>query len=110
MGQNLKGNGHVQQNVSRIENKLSVHLELAARHTGIPTLVLRQIWSKATDLLMSNQVTMAPGCPNFARMVASKSKQNPHLVSLSEDGHYQCDEACPNFHHCFICSHSCSCG
>ena len=69
------------------------------------SLVLRQIWSKATDLLMSNQVTMAPGCLNSARMVASKSKQKPHFVSLSEDGHYQWDEACPNFHHRFICSH-----
>ena len=105
MGQNLKGNGHVQQNVSRIENKLSVDLEMAARHTRIPTLVLRQIWSKATDLFMSNKVTVAPGCPNSARMVASKSKQKPHFVSLSEDGPYQCDEACPNFRHHFICSH-----
>ena len=83
MGQNLKGNGHVQQNVSRIENKLSVDLELDARHTGIPTLVLQQIWSKATYLLMSNQVTMAPGCPNFARMVASKSKNQSRNRILS---------------------------
>lgn len=102
MGQNLKGNRHVQQS---IENKLSVDLELAAHHTGIPTLVLRQIWSKATDLLMSNQVAMAPGCPTSARMVASKSKQKPHFVSFGEDGRFQCDDACPNFHHHFICSH-----
>ena len=80
-------------------------MELAACHTGIPTLVLRQIWSKATDLLMSNQVTMAPGCLTSARMVASKSKQKPHFVTLGEDGRYQCDEGCPNFHHHFICSH-----
>ena len=103
VGQNLNGNERVQQSCIK---KLSVDLELAARHTGIPTLVLRQIWSKATDLLISNQVTMAPGCPTSARMVASKSKQKPHFVTLGEDGRYQCDETCPNFHHRYICSHS----
>ena len=105
MSQNFKAKGHVQQSVLGKENKMSVDLELAAHYTGIPTLVLRQIWSKATDLVMSNQVTTAPGCSNSARMVASKSKQKPHFVTLTEDGRFQCDDACPNFHQRFICSH-----
>lgn len=104
--QNLKGKGNVQQNVSGKESKLSIDLEMAAHHTRIPILVLRQIWSKAADLLVSNQVTVAPGCPTSARMVASKSNQKPHFVSLTEDGRFQCDDACPNFHQRFICSHS----
>ena len=41
---------------------------------------------------------MAPGRPNSAHMVANKSKQKPHFVSLTEDGRFQCDDACPSFH------------
>jgi len=60
---------------------------------------------KATDLVTCKQVAVAPGCAASARMVASKSNQKPHFVSLTEDGRFQCDDACPNFHQCFICSH-----
>ena len=57
--------------ISSNRQHLSVDIEMASFHTGIPTLVLRQIWSKAIDLLFNNQVLLAPGSSPSSRMVAS---------------------------------------
>lgn len=85
---------------------LSVELHLASQQTGIPTLVLKHMWSKAAELLLNNQVVLAPGCPSSSRMVASTSNPKPYLVSCSKDGRYECDETCPNFLQRYICPHS----
>lgn len=84
---------------------LSVDVETASLHTGIPTLVLRQMWAKAIELLNNNQVLPAPGCATSSRMVASTSKKKPHFVS-AKDGRFECDDECPNFLQHYICSHS----
>ena len=84
--------------------ELSVDVETASSHTGIPTLLLRQMWAKAIELLNSNQVLPAPGCTTSSRMVASTSKKKPHFVSV-KDGRFECDDECPNFLQRYICSH-----
>jgi len=85
--------------------QLSVDVETAAQYTGIPALVLRQIWAKALDVLNANQVMPAPGCSPYDHMVASTSKTRPHYVSATKDGRFECDDNCPNFVQRCICSH-----
>ena len=93
------------ETIANPNQKLSVDIETASAQSGIPTLVLRQIWAKAADLLDNDRVLPAPGCAASARMVASTSKKKPHFVSTTKDGRYECDEDCPNFMQRFICSH-----
>ena len=76
---------------------LSVDILYAFSRTGIPTLVLKSMWSKAVDLLVSNEVLTAPGCPSSSRMVASRSKHKPHCVVLNRDGCFERDSECPSF-------------
>ena len=84
--------------------QLSVDVETATQYTGIPALVLRQIWAKALDVLNTNQVMPAPGCSPYDHMVASTSKTIPHYVSATKDGRFEFDENCPNFVQRCICS------
>ena len=91
--------------ISTNNKQLSVDIETASSHCGIPTLVLRHIWAKAIELLNSNQVLPAPGCAVQDRMVASTSKKMPHFVTTTKDGRFECDENCPNFMQRCICSH-----
>ena len=79
-----------------VRTHLSVDILYALHQTGVPTLILQHMWSKAAELLLNNQVTLAPGCLPFSRMVASKSNTRPHLVSLNKDGRYECDDTCPS--------------
>ena len=86
---------------------LPVDLSKASQITGLPTLLLRQMWSKAADLLSSpNHIMPAPGCSKMARMVASSSQTKPHFVKYTDDGRFECDESCPAFLQRFICSHT----
>ena len=86
---------------------LPVDITKASQITGLPTLILRQIWSKAADLLSaSNHVMPAPGCSKMARMVASSSQAKPHFVTNTDDGRFECDESCPAFRQRYICSHT----
>ena len=65
--------------------QLFVDIQTAASITGLPTLVLQQIWAKVSELILSTSQTLpAPGS-SFSCMVASKS-QKPHYVSHSSDG------------------------
>ena len=59
---------------------LSVDVETVSLNTGIPTLVLRQMWAKVIELLNTNQVLPAPGCATSSRMVASASKKSLILL------------------------------
>jgi len=49
---------------------------------------------KAAELLHSQEVLPAPGCPPQCHMVVSKST---HFVSISKDGRFECDDLCPSF-------------
>ena len=86
--------------------QLSLDVETASQITGLPTLILRQMWSKAADLTLSNnQVMPAPGCSDASRMVASSSQKKPHFVTRAQDGRFECDDNCPAFLQRHICSH-----
>ena len=37
-------------------------------------------------------------------MVASKSTQKPHFVSVSKDGHFECDDLCSSFAQRYMCA------
>ena len=100
---------------------MSVVLLYAPHQTGIPTLLLRIKWAKATELVLNHNNRIkwakatelvlnhnnkfAPRCLQSSHMVASKFKSRLHLVSLSTDGRYECDDICPNFLQHFICAH-----
>ena len=86
---------------------LPVDIHNASQITGLPTLVLRQMWSKAADLLStSDHVMRAPGCSKMSRMVASLSQAKPHFVTSTNDGRFECDESCPAFLQRYICCHT----
>ena len=100
------GNEQLPQQEVKENQHLSVDLLYASHQTSIPTLFLQHMWSKAAELVLNHQVACAPGCQPSSCMVASRSNTRPHLVSLSKDGRYECDDTCPSFlQHC-ICSHS----
>ena len=87
--------------------QLSVDIQTAASVTGLPTLVLRQNWAKASELIFStSQILPAPGSSSFSRMVASKSQKKPHYVLRSSDGQFECDENCEAFKQRYTCAHS----
>jgi hypothetical protein len=87
--------------------ELSVQVQVAVDVTGLPTLVLRQLWAKASDLLTSTgHILPAPGSCSASRMVASLTHKKPHFVSQSCDGRFECDSECQAFSQRYICSHS----
>ena len=65
---------------------LSVDLLYASHQTGVPTLVLWHMWTKAAEIVLNHQVALAPACLPSSRMVASRSNTRPHLVSSNKDG------------------------
>jgi len=59
---------------------LSVDVESVAESVSIPLSCLQDIWIKATELLnKAHAITSAPGHPQKARMVMSRSGQHPTL-------------------------------
>jgi len=69
-------------------------------------LVLQFMWTKAAELLHNHQVLPAPGCSPLCCMLASKSTHKPHFVIANKDGHFECDDLCPNFAQRYICAHT----
>ena len=69
-------------------------------------LVLQFMWTKAAELLHNHQVLLAPGCSPLCCMLASKSTHKPHFVIANKDGHFECDDLCPNFAQRYICAHT----
>lgn len=53
-----------------------------------------------------NAITFAPGCGNRDRMVKSKSGANLHLVTVSKDYQYRCDDKCSQHKSMALCSHT----
>ena len=85
---------------------LSVSIQSAVEITGLPTLVIRQMWAKAIDLVSTTgHVLPAPGSCSMSRMVASLSHKRPHFVSCSFDGRFECDNDCQGFTQRYICAH-----
>ena len=86
---------------------LSLDVESVAESVSIPLSCLQGIWGKATELLNTPRaVTSAPGHPEKARMVMSRSGQRPHLVLPCKGCQFKCDSDCLNFKSLGICSHS----
>ena len=61
-GKRLKKRKVIHHIILTDNKELSVDIETASSHCGIPTLLLKHIWAKAIDLLNSNQVLLTPGC------------------------------------------------
>lgn len=85
---------------------LSVDVNRVAAKVSVPLECLVGIWQKAEELLQSpSDMSPAPGQPENARMVISRSGKRPHLVLPSKSG-YKCDSDCLNFKSIGLCSHT----
>lgn len=88
-------------------NSLSVSYEDAIVATRLPKEVVEGVWAKAAMLTSeSNAITFAPGCGNQDRMVKSTSQASPHLVTVSKNCQYKCDDNCPQHKSLALCSHT----
>ena len=65
-----------------------------------PTLLGHRLTTVSLDQLLP-----ASGCAVQDCMVASTFKKPPHFVTATKDGHFECNENCPNFTQCYICLH-----
>ena len=87
-------------------NSLSVLCEDATVATRLPKETIEGIWTKAAMLKSdSNAITFAPGCGKKDRMVKSMSKVSPHLVTVTKNSQYKCDESCLQHKSLAVCSH-----
>jgi hypothetical protein len=81
--------------------------ESEATDLDVPRACLDGIWQNAQELLdKPGSISPAPGCPEEARMVLSRTGQRPHFVSPCKDGKFECDPDCVNFKSLGICSHT----
>ena len=88
-------------------NSLSVSYEDAIVATQLPKEVVEGVWAKAAMLTSeSNAITFAPGCGNQDRMVKSTSQASPHLVTVSKNCQYKCDDNCLQHKSLALCSHT----
>ena len=86
---------------------LSIDVNTVAASVSVPLECLKGIWQKAEELLNSQHgMSPAPGQPEEARMVLSRSGKRPHLILPCKRGHFKCDSDCLNFKSLGICSHS----
>ena len=87
-------------------SSLSVQLDTFAGCVKTPNAVLECIWMKSTEIITSqHKIAPAPGCSPLARMVESKSRKRPHLVTAGKGGNFFCDSDCANYKAFNICSH-----
>ena len=86
---------------------LSVDVNTVAANVSVPLDSLKGIWQKAEELLQSPEgMSSAPGHPEQARMVLSRSGKRPHLVLPCKGGRFKCDADCLNFKSLGLCSHT----
>ena len=86
---------------------LAMDVETVSGSVAIPVPVLKGMWDKAEELLLSStSICAAPGYPAEAKMVESRSGKRPHLVVPGKSGQFKCDEECINFKSIGICSHT----
>ena len=85
---------------------LSVSVHDVADDVRIPLTCLEGIWSKAAELLLTEEtIVSAPGVGDSAKFVLSYSGRKPHLVVPKKGGAFVCDDECPNWKALSICSH-----
>ena len=92
---------------SNTERQLTMNVATASEITALPTLFLRQVWSKSLELLNKGQVAKSPCSDSKSRVVASTSTKRPHFVAVNEKypNLFECDENCPGFSEQHLCSH-----
>ena len=92
---------------TRTPQMLSVDVNTVAANVSVPLDCLKGIWQKAEELLQSpGGMSSAPGQPEQARMVLSRSGKRPHLVLPCKGGRFKCDADCLNFKSLGVCSHT----
>ena len=103
----VEPNVNIPQASKEICKSLSVDVSAIAANVSVPMECLKEVWQKAEELLQSPvAMSPAPGQPQGARMVLSRSGKRPHLVLPCKGGHFKCDSECINFKSLGICSHS----
>ena len=87
--------------------QMSVDVNTVAASVSVPLDCLKGIWQKAEELLQSpNGMSSAPGQPEQARMVLSRSGKRPHIVLPCKGGRFKCDADCMNYKSLGLCSHT----
>ena len=77
-----------------VVRSLSVNVNTIAAYVSIPLQCLKGIWQKAEELLqLFNGMSSAPGQPESARLVLSRSGKWPHLVLPNKAGCLKCDSS-----------------
>lgn len=87
-------------------SSISHQLVPLSPHLGLPAAAIEAISRKAVEILMMKDgIVPAPGHDPKARMVVSKSHKRPHLVLPKKNGGMACDDDCPQYKSCGLCSH-----
>lgn len=74
--------------------------------SSISSTTLASMWKKAENLIESLSVIEVPWMNDSkARLVRSSSSDHPHLVTVTCNGLYKCDEKCPMYKGYSLCSH-----
>ena len=92
-----------------IEDKkeLSMDVNIASKQVNLPLTCIEGIWRKATELINNpNAMACAPGQSPESRMVLSYSGKNPHLITVTKGGAFNCDSQCPNWKSLGLCAHT----
>jgi hypothetical protein len=89
------------QNLSIGEEEIKKYI------TTLPKCSIEGMYKKACELVNSpGNITQAPGCPDDARVVASRSGIRPHIVMPGKaKGQFLCESSCINWKSYGICSH-----
>lgn len=84
--------------------ELSVDIGTTSTLTGLPVLVVKNLWSKSYELILDGKVMKSPDAVT-SRIVASFSRRKPHFVYL-KDGRFECDDVCVAFSQRYNCAHT----
>ena len=106
--------------VSTMDNNFSIIVSNFATHStsvdndicslapyiNLPETALQAIYKKAIELVeLDGAISPAPGQKSDARMVLSYTGKRPHLVTPKRTGGFACDDDCPQYSSCGVCSH-----
>ena len=82
--------------------QLSISAEEFQHGLKIPLAAVQAIWRKAEELAgNSNAISPAPGYDSTCKMVMSRNRKCPHLVTSSTKGKYTCDSDSPVYGYLF---------
>ena len=89
------------------KKELSIDMNIVLKQVNLPLTCIEGIWRKAIELINNpNAMSHAPGQSPESRMVLSYSGKNPHLVTATKGGSYNCDSHCPNWKSLGLCVHT----